>query len=62
MPISSRPESRGSRVAIVVVVCECGWEIRGEEDRVVEAAQVHGRQIHGWEIRRDEVLAKARPV
>ncbi len=49
-------------MAIVVVVCECGWEIRGEEEQVVEAAQVHGRQIHGWEIRRDEVLAKANPV
>jgi predicted small metal-binding protein len=44
----------------VVVECGCGWVTRGEEDRAVEAMQVHGRQIHGVEITRDQVLAKAR--
>ena len=47
---------------VVTVVCPCGWRFRGEEDRVVEAAQVHGRQIHGDELTRDEVLAKALPA
>jgi predicted small metal-binding protein len=46
----------------VVVECGCGWVARGEENRVVEAMQVHQRQIHGLEITREQVLAKARPA
>jgi predicted small metal-binding protein len=46
----------------VVVECACGWVTRGEEDRVVEAMQVHERQIHGLEITREEVLARAGPA
>ncbi len=46
----------------VIVECECGWSTRGDEDNVVEATQVHERQIHGTEITRDDVLAKARPA
>lgn len=46
----------------VTVECECGWSSQGEESQVVEAMQVHERQIHGTEITRDDVLAKARPA
>jgi predicted small metal-binding protein len=44
----------------VVLECECGWVTRGHKDRVVEAVQVHKRLIHGTEITREEVLAKAK--
>lgn len=44
----------------VLVECQCGWSARGEENQVVEAVQVHERQIHGIEITRDDVLARAR--
>jgi predicted small metal-binding protein len=49
-------------VRLVVVECECGWATRGEEDLVIAATQVHARQIHGDEITKDQVLAKARPI
>jgi predicted small metal-binding protein len=45
----------------VVVTCECGWAARGEQDQVVEAMQVHRRQIHDQEISREQVLEKATP-
>jgi predicted small metal-binding protein len=47
------------RAMTIVVTCECGWTTRGNEDRVIEAMQVHGRQIHRWELTRDQVLEKA---
>jgi hypothetical protein len=43
----------------MVVTCECGWMSRGDEDCVVEAMQVHVRQIHGRELTRAQVLARA---
>jgi predicted small metal-binding protein len=43
----------------MVVMCECGWMSRGDEDCVVEAMQVHVRQIHGRELTKAQVLAKA---
>ncbi len=46
----------------VVVECDCGWMTRGEESHVVEATQVHTRQIHGSEITREQVLVKAKPA
>ena len=45
----------------IVVKCECGWTNRGVEDQVIEAMQVHWRQIHGRELTRDQVLARAAP-
>jgi hypothetical protein len=46
----------------IVVECECGWTLGGEEDRVIEAAQVHMRQIHGREVTCEQVLGLARPT
>lgn len=45
-----------------MVACACGWVGQGEEDRVVEATQVHSRQIHGVEISRERVLVSAQPA
>lgn len=44
----------------VRVTCRCGWTTTASEERVVEAMQVHTRQIHGVEMTRDQVLASAR--
>jgi predicted small metal-binding protein len=49
--------AEGANVTIVVK-CECGWMTRGVEENVVEAMQVHARQIHRLELTRDQVLAK----
>ena len=37
--------------------CECGWEVTGPLDEVVDATIEHGRQIHNMEASRDQVLA-----
>ena len=37
--------------------CLCGWQVRGTEDEVVAQVQAHGREAHGIESTRDEVLA-----
>lgn len=37
--------------------CECGWEVRGSLDEVVDATIEHGRRIHNMEASRDQVLA-----
>jgi len=49
-------------VAEIVVVCECGFEVRGEEDEVVEQTQHHGREAHNMDVTREEVLAMAKPA
>ena len=39
--------------------CECGWEVTGPLDEVVDATIEHGRRIHNMEATREEVLAMA---
>ena len=41
------------------VTCVCGWRIRGTEDEIVEQVIAHGREAHGVESTRAEVLALA---
>jgi len=41
------------------VTCLCGWQCRGTEDEVVDQVITHGREIHGIESTRDEILAIA---
>jgi predicted small metal-binding protein len=61
-PVASRPErDPEGPIAMMLVRCRCGWTARGREERVVEAMQVHGRQIHGLEFTREQVLATAVP-
>ena len=45
-----------------LVECDCGWSCRGNEDEVVAACVEHGREVHGMELSRDQVLAVAQPV
>ncbi len=37
--------------------CECGWEVTGPLDEVVDETIEHGRRIHNMEARRNEVLS-----
>lgn len=41
------------------VTCLCGWQVRGTEDEVVEQVIRHGREAHGLESTREEILAIA---
>jgi predicted small metal-binding protein len=44
------------------VTCQCGWRCRGTLDQVVEQVQAHGREAHGVEATREEILEIAYPV
>ena len=46
----------------LVVKCDCGFEARGAEDELVPAVQQHGREAHGMQVTREQVLAMARPA
>jgi predicted small metal-binding protein len=45
-----------------IVRCDCGWQARGSEDTVVEAATEHGRQAHNMTASREQILAMAVPA
>lgn len=47
-------------MSVIVVTCECGLEIKGEEDDVVEQVQQHGRDAHNMDVTREQVLSMAR--
>lgn len=49
-------------MAELVVTCECGFVVRGEEDDVVANTQEHGRQVHNMHVTREQVLAMAKPA
>lgn len=49
-------------MAELVVVCECGFEARGEEDELVAEVQKHGREAHNMEVTREQVLEMAKPA
>lgn len=39
--------------------CICGWQVRGTEDEIVAQVQAHGREVHGIESTREEILSIA---
>lgn len=41
------------------VTCLCGWRVRGTPDEIVGQVQAHGREAHGIDSTREEVLALA---
>ena len=47
---------------MLVVKCECGFEVRGPKDQIVPVVQKHGRELHNMEATREQVLAMARPA
>ncbi|MGA7911771.1 MAG: DUF1059 domain-containing protein [Candidatus Dormiibacterota bacterium] len=52
----------GSQGSILVVRCECGYEVRGSADDVVAGIQSHARDNHNMQTTREQVLARARPA
>lgn len=54
--------NRSSSGAILVVRCDCGFEARGTEDKLVPVIQRHGRDVHKMKVTREQALAMARPA
>ncbi len=50
------------RAVRLVVRCECGFEVRGDEERVVSQIQKHARESHNMQTTREQVLSRARPA
>lgn len=59
--ISDDSTSGANRPQILVVRCECGFEVRGSADDVVSGIQGHARSNHNMEATREQVLARAKP-
>lgn len=49
-------------MAVLIVTCECGFEVRGNEDELVPAVQKHGREAHNMDVTREQVLSMAKPA
>ena len=52
----------GDQNVVLVVRCECGYEVRGNADDVVAGIQSHARDNHNMQTTREQVLARARPA
>jgi predicted small metal-binding protein len=46
----------------LVVRCDCGFEVRGDEEKLIPAVQKHGVEAHNMQVTREQVLAMARPA
>lgn len=55
----SRVRGLPEGVIVKEVTCMCGWQCRGTDDEVVAQVQAHGRDAHGTESTREEILAIA---
>ena len=45
------------------VNCPCGETITGNtDDELVDAVQMHGKEVHNQEVSREDALAMAQPV
>lgn len=45
-----------------MVTCDCGFSVRGSEDKVVDETQQHGREVHNMDVTREQVLAMSKPA
>jgi predicted small metal-binding protein len=48
--------------SMLLVRCDCGFEVRAPEAELVPAVQEHGRTAHNMPATREQVLAMARPI
>ena len=55
------PSAKRSDIELVVR-CDCGFEARGTEAKLVPLIQRHGREAHQMKVTREEALAMARPA
>lgn len=53
----SESESRDG--GTLVARCDCGFEVRGTADEVVEGMQAHARNVHNMNATREQVLERA---
>jgi predicted small metal-binding protein len=42
--------------------CECGWSAKGTEEELIPLVQQHGRDVHGMDVTREQVLAQLVPA
>ena len=47
---------------LLLVACECGFEVRGSADEIVPALQKHAGESHNMKVTREQVLARAHPI
>ncbi len=46
----------------LLVRCDCGFEARGSEEKLIPIVQRHGEEAHNMKATREQVLVMARPV
>jgi|GEM_PF-895062 len=56
----TEPGARGEKT--LVVKCDCGFEVRGTADEVVDAMQDHAKNVHNMTATRAQVLERAKAV
>jgi len=54
--------SEDAKATELLVRCDCGFEARGTEERLVPVVQKHGIEAHNMQVTREQVLAMARPA
>jgi len=54
--------SEDAKATELLVRCDCGFEARGPEERLVPVVQKHGMEAHNMQVTREQVLAMARPA
>ncbi len=54
--------SKRSGGVVLVVRCDCGFEARGTEEKLVPIVQRHGIEAHNMKVTREQALAMAHPA
>jgi predicted small metal-binding protein len=54
--------SQEAKAVELVVRCDCGFEARGDEAKLIPIVQKHGIDAHNMQVTREQVLAMARPA
>ncbi len=54
--------SKRSGGVVLVVRCDCGFEARGTEEKLVSIVQRHGIEAHNMKVTREQALAMAHPA
>ena len=51
-----------SKQGQLVARCDCGFEVRGDKDQVVDGMQKHAREVHNMVAPPEAILERARPA
>jgi predicted small metal-binding protein len=51
-----------SKHSQLVARCDCGFEVRGDTDHVVDGMQKHAQDVHNMVAPREAILERARPA